>query len=98
MEKVISKYNQEYFNKLTETRKKELELAKRSTIFKKLMFRDWLIIPTVHAGAQTLSRRPDFTLDDWKLIHLRMMDHIIKNDIESGHYLFIQNPLNRVML
>ena len=74
---------------------KELELAKQSSIFKTLKFRDWTIIPTAHSGAQALMRVPEYDLDDWKLIHLRMMDHILNNTIASGHYLFYSKSLEQ---
>lgn len=74
----------------------EKQLAEKSSLNKKLMFRDWLINPTIHACAQAHLRRPDFDINDWKIIHSRMMAYIINNVGQiKGDYVFFSKSLNQ---
>lgn len=74
----------------------EMSIANMATLYKKLKFRDWTIDPTIHAAAQSYDRRPGFSLDDWKGLHLKMMDYILAMKPEvSGDYIFYSKSMEQ---
>lgn len=48
----------------------------------------WKVKPSVHSGSQALDRRPDHTQEDWKKMHTRVVDHIIKHNVPAGEHVF----------
>lgn len=71
------------------SKEEEMEIADGAPINVKLKYRGWLIIPTIHAAAQSVDRRAEFELSDWKLLHGKAINALEdKKKKKNGDYLF----------
>ena len=61
----------EYIIEQSRTKEEELELAKNSPLFKHIKLKGWLVKSSIHASAQAEDRRKEFTLKDWKKLHIK---------------------------
>lgn len=67
------------------THQEELDLQKKTSIFKDTQVGQFKVFVTQHQGQRTFDRRNDLTFQDWKKIHRRQS--LALNGKESGNYM-----------